>query len=37
MTKKIKVWGRLTSANVKKVLTPLDYLLAITGTWNDAP
>ena len=34
---RVSLWGTSGGTNTKRVITPLDYLLATYGTWTDAP
>jgi hypothetical protein len=33
----VHLWGNSGGTNTKRVITPLDYVLAAYGTWTDAP
>jgi hypothetical protein len=33
----VHLWGNSGGTNTKRVITPLDYLLATYGSWTDAP
>ena len=34
---RVNLWGTSGGTNTKKVIAPLDYLLATYGSWIDAP
>jgi len=34
---RVNLWGTSGGTNTKRVITPLDYLLATYGSWRDAP
>jgi len=33
----VNLWGNSGGTNTKRVITPLDYLLATYGSWTEAP